>query len=180
MMKEEKMRIRPYKRCDAGEIVSWIGDERHFRYWCADRFDSYPINEDDLSAQYDNLAMNDDIFHFVAYDEEGLLGHFNIRFPDRNDIDIVRLGYVIIDPEKRGRGLGRQMIELALRYAGDYMKAKRVTIGVFEENGPALHCYLNAGFKEYGKSESFPFYDENWTCLELEYIFEQKDEDGKE
>ena len=102
-MKEEKMRIRPYKRCDAKAIVSWISDERHFRYWCADRFDSYPISEADLNAQYDALAMRDDIFHFVACDEDGLIGHFNIRYPDRDDIDTVRFGYVILDPQKRER-----------------------------------------------------------------------------
>ena len=178
MKKEEKMRIRPYKRCDAEKIVSWIGDERHFRYWCADRFESYPISKDDLNAQYDALAENDDIFHFTAYDSDGPLGHFNIRFPDRRDIDTLRFGYVILDPEKRGRGLGRQMIELALRYAREYMKAERATIGVFEENEAALNCYLSAGFSDSGISSSFRFHDEEWACLELEYVFEEKNSHG--
>ena len=168
------MRIRPYKRCDAEKIVSWIGDERHFRYWCADRFDSYPISAEDLNAQYDSLSMRDDIFHFTAYDEEGLIGHFNIRFPNGGDIDTVRLGYVILDPQRRGRGLGKEMVELALRYASEYMKAKKATIGVFEENAPALYCYLSTGFKDSGISESFRFHDEVWTCRELECIFENK------
>ena len=70
------------------------------------------------------------------------------------------------------------MVKLAFRYARDYLKAKKVTIGVFEENAPALHCYLSAGFRDSGISESFRFYDEEWTCRELECTFEKDIGDG--
>lgn len=161
------LRIRPYKRCDADTIISWIKDEKIFRYWCADRFDSYPITGADLNAQYDGLAMNDDIFHFVAYDEAGIVGHFNIRFPDRSDIDTVRLGYVIVDDSRRGQGLGKKMIRMALDYAFGFMGAKKVTIGVFEQNKAALGCYLAAGFKDTGITEDYEIFGQVWKCLEL-------------
>ena len=163
------MRIRPYKRCDADTIVSWIRDERIFRYWCADRFESYPITGKDLNDQYDGLAMNDDIFHFVAYDEQGLIGHFNIRFPEKGNIDTVRLGYVIVDDSRRGQGLGKEMIRMALRYATEYMGASKVTIGVFTINGAALGCYLAAGFTDTGITETYEIFGESWECKELEY-----------
>ena len=35
------LRLRPYKKCDAKYIVSWIKDEISFRKWCADRYESY-------------------------------------------------------------------------------------------------------------------------------------------
>ena len=149
------MRIRPFKKCDADTIISWIKNERIFRYWCADRFESYPITGNDLIAQYEDLAFNDDIFHFVAYDESGLIGHFNIRYPDKND---------------RGQGLGKKMIRMALDYAVTFMKANKVTIGVFDNNPSALYCYLNAGFKDTGVTEIYSCLGEDWTCKELIYI----------
>ncbi len=162
------LRLRPYNRNDAGSIVSWIKSERLFRYWCADRFKSYPITADDLNAQYDALEASGDICHFTAYDESGIVGHINIRFPEPGNIYTVRFGYVIIDDSRRGQGLGKEMIQLALRYSFDIMKAKKVTIGVFAENKAALGCYLSAGFKDTGVSEKFTYHDEEWTCKELE------------
>ena len=40
------------------------------------------------------------------------------------------------------------MIKLALEYAFKIAGADRVTIGVFDNNKPAYHCYKSAGFKE--------------------------------
>ena len=162
------LRLRPYRKSDAEAITGWIKDERSFRFWCADRFDRYPITAADLNDQYDNSEGAADVFHFTAYDEDGIAGHINIRFPESGNIDTVRFGYVIIDDRKRGRGLGREMISLALRYSFDIMKAEKVTIGVFAENKPALGCYLSAGFRDTGVSEKFFFYDEEWCCKELE------------
>jgi RimJ/RimL family protein N-acetyltransferase len=162
------LRLRPYRRSDAERVVSWIKSERLFRYWCADRFESYPITADDLNAQYDTLESSGDVYHFTAYDGSGVVGHINIRFPEPGNIDTVRFGYVIIDDGRRGQGLGKEMIKLALRYSFDIMKAKKVTIGVFAENKAALGCYLAAGFKDTGVSEKFGFHDEEWNCMELE------------
>lgn len=162
------LRLRPYRESDAEAIVGWIKNERIFRFWCADRFESYPITAADLNAQYDASGSVQDVYHFTAYDETGAVGHLNIRFPDVNDIDTVRFGYVIIDDARRGQGIGKEMIALALKYAFDIMKAKRVTIGVFEENKAALNCYLSAGFKDTGTSYEFTYHDEKWNCKELE------------
>ena len=162
------LRLRPFKKCDADTIVSWIKDERIFRFWCADRFESYPITGEDLIKQYEDLAYNDDIFHFVAYDENGIVGHLNIRYPDKNDIDTVRFGYVIVDDSRRGQGLGKQMIKLAIDYAHEFMGAKKITIGVFKINPAALNCYLAAGFTDTGVIEKYECLGEVWECAELE------------
>ena len=59
------------------------------------------------------------------------------------------------------------MIRLAADYAFNIMKATRITIGVFEENGPAVNCYLKSGFKDTGIVEKYSIGDETWNCLEL-------------
>ncbi len=162
------LRLRPYRRSDAEEIISWIKNERIFRFWCADRFDHYPITAADLNDQYDNSPGAEDVYHLTAYDEQGIAGHLNIRFPDKNDLNTVRFGYVILDDSRRGQGLGKEMVSMALDFAFGSMRARKVTIGVFAENAPALKCYLSCGFKDTGIVETYPIDGSEWKCLELE------------
>ncbi|MBR4759280.1 MAG: GNAT family N-acetyltransferase [Lachnospiraceae bacterium] len=162
------LRLRPYRRSDAEAIVGWIKTERIFRFWCADRFDHYPIMPSDLNDQYDYSEGAENVYHFTAYDEDGIVGHLNIRFRDPDDLDTVRFGYVILNDARRGQGLGKEMVSLALDYAFNIMKAKKVTIGVFEQNQPAVRCYYACGFKDSGIIESYSIAGEEWRCLELE------------
>lgn len=163
------LRLRPYKACDAQTIVSWIGDEILFRKWCADRFESYPITEEDLNRHYDGMADSDSFYEMTAFDETGVTGHMIMRFTDEQKT-ILRFGFVIVDDRKRGRGYGREMIELAIRYAFDILKAEKITLGVFANNEPAYRCYRAAGFKvkDTGEEEFYYFGNETWKCLELE------------
>ena len=163
------LRLRPYKACDAQTIVSWIGDETMFRKWSADRFESYPITAEDLNRHYDRLADSDSFYEMTAFDETGVAGHLIMRFTDEKKT-ILRFGFVIVDDGKRGYGYGREMLQLAIRYAFDILKADRITLGVFENNEPAYRCYLAVGFRETttAQTEYYHIGNEAWKCLELE------------
>lgn len=165
------LRLRPYKPCDAETIVSWIKDEISFRKWCADRFEKYPINAEDMNAHYDALANMDSFFQMTAFDESGVVGHLIMRFVDEEK-KTLRFGFVIVDDSKRGMGYGKEMLQLAAKYAFDILKVEKVTLGVFENNEAAYHCYKAAGFKnvEIAKEEYFKILGEDWKCLELEMM----------
>jgi len=160
------LRLRPYKRCDAERIVSWIKDERTFRQWCADRYESYPITADDMNAHYDANAFSDGFFEMTAFDETGITGHLIMRFTDEGK-KILRFGFVIVDDAKRGKGYGKQMLELAIKYAFEILMVDKITIGVFENNESAYRCYLSVGFQDTGQTENCTILGENWKCREL-------------
>lgn len=40
------------------------------------------------------------------------------------------------------------MVQMAIRYAFDMLKAEKITLGVFENNPAAYYCYKAAGFQE--------------------------------
>ena len=44
--------LRPYKKDDAKTIISWCEDEITFRKWTSDRYESYPISEEDMNYKY--------------------------------------------------------------------------------------------------------------------------------
>ena len=163
------LRLRPYKVSDAETIVSWVGDETAFRKWCADRYESYPITAEDMNRHYDAQRDSDSFFEFTAYDEGGIAGHLIMRFTDEEK-RILRLGFVIVDNKRRGMGLGRQMLDLAVKLGFEIMKAEKLTLGVFENNGSAYRCYRAAGFRDVTPEEP-EYYEiggEKWKCLELE------------
>lgn len=163
------LRLRPYKKGDAEEIVKWIKDEVAFRQWSADRYDHYPISAADINKQYDDMAEADWFYPMTAFDETGVMGHLIMRFTDDRK-QILRFGFVIIDDRQRGKGLGKELLLLSLKYAFEILRAEKVTLGVFENNLPAYYCYKAVGFREAAMTEP-EFYhvlDQAWKCLELE------------
>ena len=163
------LRLRPYKECDAETIASWIKDEYAFRQWSADRYDHYPVTGADINAQYAAFADADWFYPMTAFDESGVVGHMIMRFTDPEK-KTLRFGFVIVDVDKRGRGLGKEMLSLALKYAFDILKAEKVTLGVFEKNPAARYCYQAAGFREITAepAEYYHVLGEDWKCLEME------------
>ena len=161
------LRLRPYKKCDAKYIVSWIKDEISFRKWCADRYESYPINADDMNKHYSDFDEWDTFFPMTAIDDSGVVGHLIMRFIDEEK-KILRFGFVIVDDTKRGKGYGKELLQLSVKYAFEILRVEKITLGVFENNTSAYWCYKAAGFKDLETEEYYPIMGEQWKCLELE------------
>lgn len=163
------LRLRPYKKCDAKRIVSWIKDEISFRKWCANRYNKYPINENDINSYYSTMEDLDTFFPMTAFDETGIVGHLIMRFIDENK-KILRFGFIIVDDKKRGQGYGKEMLQLSIKYAFEILKIQKITLGVFDNNKSAYYCYKAIGFQDV-KLEDNEYYhilNEDWKCLELE------------
>ena len=160
--------LRPFLPSDADRIVSWAADETAFRKWTADRFERYPIQGEDLIRYYAETVDRNACFPFTARDENGPLGHLLMRYPNGDKREI-RFGFVIVDQNRRRQGLGKEMLNEALRRAFCALGAEKVTLGVFRNNPPALACYRSVGFGETGGPDSlFPIGNEQWECAEME------------
>lgn len=167
------LRLRPYKPCDADNITTWLKSEYAFRQWSADRYEKYPITAEDMNAYYDNDKNNPRIWGLTAFDGNGILGHLTMRYP-KDTYGEIRLGFVIVDDSKRQKGLGKEMLSLAIKYAFEILMADKISLGVFENNIPAIKCYKSCGFKEV-KTETVEHYKcmgETWNCIEMELLRE--------
>lgn len=162
--------LRHYMDSDASVITQWLRNEYAFRQWSADRYKSYPITADDMNNYYSQY-IDDELYKLTAVDENGIVGHLTIRFINQ-ERTTARLGFVIVDDTKRGQGYGKQLVFSALKYAFDELKADKVTLGVFENNTPAIQCYLSCGFKivKTKITECYQCMDETWNCIEMEVI----------
>ena len=159
------IRIRPYIDTDGEQILSWCRDEKSFYQWSAGMLGTFPTTPERFSG----LGK---LMRFTALDEMEVVGFFTLRNP-RPTLDEVRFGYVIVNPDKRGAGIGREMLRLGLTFARDVYGAKKASLGVFENNTSAYRCYLAAGFREVKQEtpEAYPVLGEIWSCKEMEIEF---------
>lgn len=163
------LRLRPYKACDARTVSEWLTDERTFYWWSGGRYREYPLTPEILNGYYEGENENDSVWAMTAYDENGLTGYLMMRFLDENKTQL-RLCHIVTAPKNRGRGYGKEMVSMALRYGFTFLQAERISLGVYEDNIPARRCYASLGF-----TESFPhivkthtFMGKEWTCTDLE------------
>lgn len=166
-----ELRLRHYKTCDADSIISWIKNEDALRKWSSDRFGDYPIAAEDINNKYiknnGDCVEQDNFYPLTAFDESGVVGHLILRYTDETK-KVIRFGFVIVDDSKRGKGYGKKMLTLAIKYAFDIYGAEKVTLGVFDNNEPAYYCYKAAGFMETGEETFCELFGEQWRIVETE------------
>lgn len=156
------LRLRPYTENDADTILSWSKDESAFYKWSAGVLGEYPISREQFGFVKNLMA-------FTAIDDDEVIGFFTMRRPSE-DFDELRFGFVVVNPKKRGQGYGKRMLQLGIKFAGEIFGAKKVSLGVFENNKSAYCCYKAVGFKDIvlEETEKYTVLGEEWKCLELE------------
>ena len=157
------MILRPFIPEDAATILSWCQDKKAFRRWSADRYKEYPASPADMMHQYEG----DNLFPLTAVADDKVVGHILLRYPSA-DKTLVRFGFVIVDNTIRGKGYGKQLLQLAIDYAQHNLGAKEISLGVFCDNLPALKCYESVGFRVTGE-DAYIIDGEEWKEFEMKY-----------
>lgn len=161
---QDFMTLRPFNINDAPTILSWCKDKHAFRLWSADRYKEFPAQPDEMMEQYKGETM----YPFTAVVGEEIIGHILLRFPSE-DKNVIRFGFVIVDDSKRGKGYGKQMLQLAILKAKQDFGARNITLGVFDNNPSAIHCYESVGFVVTG-TDTYAIDGEEWTGKEMELV----------
>lgn len=169
-----KLTLRPYKPSDAAIIASWIKDEYRMRQWCADRYNNYPVTPEDMNYFHCRFMNGETSRALTICDGDEVVGYITLRIPAKDKAK-QRLGFVIIDDSKRSCGLGKALVNMATKFAFEKLDASKVSLGVFENNSVATHCYEVVGFHRVSsaKPESYVCLGEVWKCIEMErYVSE--------
>lgn len=161
--------LRPYQPSDAAVITSWPKNEYLMRQWCADRYDRYPVTPEDMNTYHERNIDGQHSRALTMTDCDDIVGYITLRTPADKPTE-QRLGFVIVDDSKRGRGLGKALVSMAIKYAYEELGATKVSLGVFENNPSAIHCYEAAGFHRVtlSETESYDCLGETWNCIEME------------
>lgn len=157
------MRIRPYIPGKDYEYVSkWVDDERTHAFWCANRL-PYPITQQSFHVFLEKNAVDWTDNAYIATENDGqAVGFFCYSVNTTDNIGFLK--FVIVDKRKRGKGYGKEMLNLALQYAFQITGANAVQLNVFNENALAKSCYEKVGFVERSiDKDVFPYKDELWS-----------------
>ncbi len=163
------LKIRAFEPKDAEKIVSWFNIGLSFYQWSAGRLGTFPITAQNLTDYYGDNEKCDGATPFVLADEDGVAGHFIIRFSD-SERKHARLGFIVVDSARRGQGLGGRMLSLAVDYCKNVLNAESITLGVFENNPAAVRCYEKAGFvRVAGSDYETEIAGEIWRAFIMEH-----------
>jgi RimJ/RimL family protein N-acetyltransferase len=140
----QTLRLTAFDDRHAARVVSWIRCPLE-AYWLAPRTPP-PLTTDKVRA-WSKPGRNPFMLVELDTPEPVAYGELNELRRKQNEY---WLGHVIVDPRRRGRGLGRQLTELLLHRAFHVCKAQRVSLVVFPDNLAAIATYRSAGMREDG------------------------------
>ena len=145
-------------------VCRWINTQTVFYDWCAGKYQSFPVKSSDIIR----FNKSTDAVSVIADDENGTpIGHFSVRAID-NKNKIVRIGFVVLAPEMRGKGLAKPLIEKAIAYTKSNTDSEIITICCYDDNIPALRTYEKAGFVKNGRYELIDAGSKQKKYFELE------------
>ena len=163
----------PFERADFDRLIGWVPDAEFMMLWTGMVF-QYPLTQEQLEKHLASAEKYPDFRKIwkVVF-EDVVMGHIelnNIWEHDRK----ATLNRVLIAPEARGQGLGRQMVKAALRYGFEELRLHRIELGVFDCNTQARQCYEACGFVQEGfQRESRRVGDGWWSNVQMA-ILEQE------
>ena len=140
---------------------------RYSYKWSEGRLGDFPVSPERIEQAVSGRIDNEKYFPFTAFDETGVVGFFTLR--EQSDrINELSFGYVILSPHARGKGYGKQMLKLGIKFAFELYGASKVLLEVFENNSNAYYCYKSVGFNENNNITSYNLCGEEWTSIEME------------
>ncbi len=158
-MTEPRLHLIPFTPADIDRLRGWIRSPEELMLWTASSF-GFPLTRAHLESHLRDSAERGDrrIFKAVTGDGDAVgdvVGHLELGAIDPRNRS-VRIGRVLVDPGRRGQGLGGAMMRAALAKAFEEIGAHRVELGVFDANPAAIACYERVGFQREGvRRDSF-------------------------
>ena len=132
-------RLRRARDGDVPALMSWFQSAGDIVIWGGPKF-RYPF--DDVTFRQD--AHFDDMDSFAVTDSDSAMCAFGQIYNRNEHMNLARL---VVDPTRRGQGLGRALIRGLLEVGPTLFELDSFSLFVFRHNKPALELYRSMGFK---------------------------------
>ncbi|HCG54792.1 GNAT family N-acetyltransferase [Brevibacterium sp.] len=134
---DKNISFAPAHPLDAEAAPSWITSEEALLLFAGPGL-TYPMAAKDL------LATTAQGWNVMALRVDNVPR--GIACYTRRSTDTVHLGRILVDPQARGLGLGRSLVEHLVKHVTALSDVRRVTLNVYEHNNPAVNLYSALGF----------------------------------
>lgn len=137
------LRSRNVDDCEV--VVSWVSDADAL-YLFSGRGLRWPLDAAQLSKMESTAGYR--AWMLVHRETDVPVGHLDFTI----DMDVARIGRVLLDPARRGRGLAHVLTGLAVDMARS-LGVSELRLNVISGNEPAVRAYARAGFTTLAQSE---------------------------
>jgi RimJ/RimL family protein N-acetyltransferase len=159
-------------RTDVDRLIAWISSPQLLSQWAASGF-LYPLGPAQMEAHMRKSAETGALIFKGLDQNQSVVGHVELGSIDRLNRSL-RIGRVLVAPERRGRGIGVELMRAALGVAFDQLQMHRVELAVFDFNHAAIGCYERVGFQREGvRREMFRSADGYWSEIVMSILESQ-------
>jgi len=162
------IKLEPFVQSDFQQLINWIDTEELLIQWSGSLF-SFPLTMNSLEwyVANTNIIQESDAFVFKAVDTEtgDVVGHISLgglSWKNRSS----RISRVLVgNADRHQKGIGQQMTRAVLKIGFEELGLHRISLGVYENNKPALNCYLKCGFNIEGVSRDILWYNNEYLSM---------------
>jgi RimJ/RimL family protein N-acetyltransferase len=133
---------------DWQRLVEWTDSPEFLLQWAGPQF-RFPLDVEQIEAHVEAGVGIRRNFKAVLPDSGKMAGHVEL-----NQIDLenrsATVARVLLDPHRRGGGLGAAMVGEAVRFGFEVLHLHRLDLYVFDFNRSAIACYEKVGFRREG------------------------------
>ena len=142
--------LRKFGEEDFGRLISWIGSPEIMRDWAAGFF-TYPLTTAQLEKYREGADQGERRLFTVVDDADGQpVGHIELGHIVPHLAGFVQR-VLVGAPDRRGRGLGEQMVRCLASLAFEEYGFHHLNLGVVSTNHAAIRCYAKIGFQKVGE-----------------------------
>ena len=136
--------LRPAVVEDLPHLLKWVSSEEEMRVWSGPGF-RWPLSASQLPAYFEESRSGQRLlWSAVAMKDGALVGHASLALKAESAIG--RLGRVLVDPARRGEGLGRALVTSAVTAGFVQTRIDTMSLGVYRHNTAAHRLYESIGF----------------------------------
>jgi len=136
----EGWRLEGVTDADRCVLMGWFQDAASLRNWGGPTirhpFTEASFREDTLWDSLAGFALRDFTEHMAAFGQ--IYDH----------LGRIHLARLVVDPGRRGGGLGRRLILALLEAGRERWPYAEASLYVYRDNKPALACYRSLGFRD--------------------------------
>jgi RimJ/RimL family protein N-acetyltransferase len=150
-------------------LTRWINDFSTVR---TVGLDPRPMTAGEEEQWFSRVTTDPTTVQFAIYDLEDMahVGGVNLHDIEQRH-RTCELGIAILDPARRGKGLGTEAVTLITDYAIHALSMHNVQLRVLEFNQAGLRAYEKAGFREYGRRrEAILHSGRRWDMVYMDVI----------
>lgn len=151
-------KARPFEPKDAATVALWMSRSPEELFMLSSSL-TFPVEADTIVEYAEKTDPGTHrLYSVLLVDTDNHVGHFEIK--NVNERHRIGTGaHIILSHEYRGKGMGRDLVELLTKVGFSTLDLHRISLSVHTVNRNAIAAYVKAGYIIEGLIRDVLFFD---------------------